>query len=191
MGVPGSTVPRYTVDRYLALVADGVLGSGDHVELLDGLIVTDPPARPPHATAVGRVADALRRAIGERALINVQQPFDAGPYSCPEPDVAVVPGERSDYDERHPAHALLLVEVSDSSLPQDRLTKAAIYAAAEVPEYWIVNLPDVCVEIHREPLASEGRFVFRGLARHGEAIELSTMPGVRIAVGDLFPRRRS
>jgi hypothetical protein len=89
-----------------------------------GLIVAAPPARPPHASMVGRVADVLRRVGGERALINVQQPFDAGRESVPEPDVAVIPGTRDDYDTRHPEEAWLIVEIADSSLPQDRLTKA-------------------------------------------------------------------
>ena len=69
----------------------------------------------------------------------------------PEPDVAVVPGHEADYEKAHPRTALLLVEVAEWSLPQDRVTKRAIYAAAGVPEYWIVNLRDGWVEVLRAP----------------------------------------
>jgi Uma2 family endonuclease len=66
-----------------------------------------------------------------------------GRYSVPEPDVALVPGRYEDYDDAHPRSAILVVEVADSSLEQDRLTKAMIYAIAEVPEYRIVNVVDL------------------------------------------------
>jgi len=68
----------------------------------------------------------------------------------PKPDTAVVGGRIADYDRAHPTTALLVVEVADSSLKQDRPTKRTIYAAAGIPEYWIVNLPDDCVEIRRD-----------------------------------------
>ena len=78
-------------------------------------------------------------------MIRAQLPLMPSPTSAPEPDVAVVAGQRTDYDHCHPTTALLLVEIADTSLPQDRLTKSRIYAAAGIPEYWIVNLRDQCV----------------------------------------------
>lgn len=190
MTASGPRRVRYPAERYMALVDAGVFGATDHVQLLDGFIVAEPPARPPQASMVGRVADALRRVVGERALINVQQPFEAGPNSVPEPDVTVIPGTRDDYDTRHPDAAWLVVEVADSSLPQDRLTKAPVYAAAGIPEYWIVNLRERCVEVHREPRRAEARFAVTTIARRGEAIELAVLPGARVRVDELFPVRR-
>lgn len=84
--------------------------------------------------------------LEKQAVIRVQLPFIAGPYSAPEPDVAVVPGHEADYDSRHPTTALLIVEIADTSLPQDRLSKARIYAAANCPEFWVLNLRDDCLE---------------------------------------------
>ena len=142
---------RYSVQEYFDLVTRGVLQPDDRVELLEGVIVAEPPMDPPHASGITRVDRALRRALGERVIIRVQQPFIVGGYSVPEPDVAVVPGTEADYDTQHPTQALLIVEVAASSLPQDRLTKSRIYAAAHVPEYWVVNLRDRCVEVFRDP----------------------------------------
>ncbi len=78
--------PRYTAQRYLELVQAGVLGPDDRVELLEGVIVAMVPQNPRHAAAIGRVDDALRDAIGKRAVVSVQLPLIAGTYSVPEPD---------------------------------------------------------------------------------------------------------
>jgi len=129
---PAPSGSRYTRERYFALVEEGLLRADDRVELLEGMIVATSPQNPRHASATTRVYDALREALGRRAVIRVQLPLIAGAYSVPEPDVAVVPGRPADYDDAHPTTALLVVEVADSSLVEDRLTKAAIYAAADI-----------------------------------------------------------
>ena len=141
----------FTRERYFALVDEGLLGPDDRVELLEGVVVAMPPGNPPHDAAVSMTTRALHRAVGDRAAIRCQLSLVQGPYSVPEPDVVVVPGREDDYAGAHPTTALLVVEVAASSLPQDRLTKARIYAAAGVPEYWIVNLRDDVVEVYRAP----------------------------------------
>jgi len=144
---PAGTVPeRFTVEQFFALVDEGMLQPDDRVELLEGVIVAMAPSNAPHASATSRVADALRGAVGKRALIREEKCLILGLYSAPEPDVALVPGTEETYDDAHPRTALLVVEVADSSLAQDRITKAAMYAGAGIPEYWIVNLRDHCVE---------------------------------------------
>lgn len=44
----------------------------------------------------------------------------------------------------------LVVEISDSSVARD-LIKAEIYAAAKIPEYWLVNLVDQQLERFQDP----------------------------------------
>src|SRR5262245_14993618 len=123
-------VGPFTVERYFALVREGTLDPEDRVELLEGVVVAMAPHDTPHASGVARVTRALMRAIGDDAVVRTQLSFIAGPYSVPEPDVAVVPGRYEDYDHAHPRSALLVAEVADSSLQMDRLTKAMVYAAA-------------------------------------------------------------
>jgi Uma2 family endonuclease len=168
-------------------VDDGTLGPDDRVELLEGVVVAMAPQNVPHAAGVARAHDALFRVVGERGHVRAQSPFVAGSYSVPEPDVMVVPGRVGDYDRAHPATALLVVEVADSSLKQDRLTKRAIYAARGVPEYWIVNLRDDGVEIRRGPDAESRRYATTTIARRGDVIEPLALPGIRVAVDDLLP----
>lgn len=180
---------RYTSDRYFQLVDEGLLRPDDRVELLEGVIVAMAPQNPRHASAITRVQAALADAIGKRAVIRGQLPLVASAYSVAEPDVAIVPGQSSDYDSAHPTTALLVVEVADSSLAQDRLTKSAIYAGAEIPEYWLVNLRDDCVEILRSPDRQGRRYGESRIARRGERLALVALPGASVALDDLLPGR--
>jgi Uma2 family endonuclease len=157
------------------------------VELLEGVIVSMAPHSVRHAAGVGRVEAALHRAVGERAVVRVQLSLALGTHSIPEPDAAVVAGRVSDFDRVHPTTALLVVEVAESSLKQDRLTKGAIYAAARIPEYWIVNIPGDCVEVRRDPEPAARRYASVAIARRGDTIELAALAGIRIAADDLLP----
>src|SRR5262245_37488730 len=177
----------FTVERYFALVTEGVLEPDDRVELLEGVVVAMAPHDTPHASGVARVTRVLIKALDERAVIRTQLSFIAGRYSVPEPDIAVVPGRYEDYDHEHPRSAHLVVEVADSSLKQDRLTKAMVYAAAGVPEYWIVNVVHGQVEVYRDPDRRARRYRSVTVVRRGEHIALVAFPDVSIAAGDLLP----
>src|SRR5262245_61330386 len=178
---------RWTAERYLRLVDEGVLGPDDRVELLEGVIVSMAPQNVPHAAGVTRATHVLTLAVAARAVVRPQLSFIAGKYSVPEPDIAVIAGGLDACDKAHPRDALLLVEVADSSLKQDRLTKAPMYAAANLPEYWIVNLRDGCIEVRRDPEPRSRRYRNVAVRRRGESIEPAALPGVHIAVADLLP----
>jgi Uma2 family endonuclease len=178
---------RMTVERYFGLVEVGVLSEDDRVELLEGVIVAMTPSNPPHAAAVSMVTQVLLSAVGDRAAVRSRYPLILSRYSCPEPDVAVVPGRNRDYASAHPTTALLVVEVADSSLKQDRITKAAIYAAAGVPEYWIVNLRDGVVEVMRGPEPAQARYREMRTARREERLALCALPEASISVDELLP----
>ena len=179
--------PGFTILGYFQLVEKGYLQADDRVELLEGLVVASPPPGPLHASVTMSVDRALRAAVGDRASIRIQMPLLVAPRSAPEPDIAVVAGDAKDYRKSHPLRALLVVEISDSSLPQDRLTKSRIYARAAVPEYWIVNLRDEVLEVMREPDPEQR--VFGTVSKLGpdDFVELVALPGVRVSVRDLLP----
>ncbi len=182
---------RYTVANYFALVRDGILQPDEHVELIEGVVVAEPPQDPEHSAVTSQIDRALREAIRRRAAIRVQFPLVLGKYSAPEPDVAVVPGTEADYADSHPTTALLVVEVARSSLPNDRLSKRRIYAAAGILEYWLVNLRDDCMEVYRRPDPAARTYATPRLARRGETIALVAFPDTALAVDDLLPRRHS
>lgn len=178
---------RYTAEEYFDLVAAGVLHPDDRVELLEGVIVAMAPQNPPHAGMVTIVAEALRQAVGERGVIRTQLPLVLGTHSVPEPDIALVPGPATIYLERHPTTAWLLIEIADTSLPQDRLTKARMYAAAGIVEYWIVNVPDRCLEVFRQPDSSAHVYRETVTALRGDRLELLALPGAVVALDDIIP----
>jgi Uma2 family endonuclease len=181
---------RYTSEQYFRLAEKGIIDPDERVELLEGLIVAMSPHSPRHASATTRVYETLRRAVAGRAVIRVQLPLVCGTHSAPEPDIAVVSGTPADYDLEHPQAALLVVEIADSSLLEDRLTKAHIYAAASVPEYWIVNLRADLVEVFRTPDSTRGGYQERRAAERGDELDLLTFPQARVSVTELLPRGR-
>jgi Uma2 family endonuclease len=154
----------------------------ERIELLDGAIVEMSPHGPPHAAAITRLTKLLVIGVGDRAEVRAQLSFAASDISEPEPDFAVVP--KGAYREAHPATALLLVEVSATSLNKDRKLKASIYARAGVPEYWIVNVAETCVERHTVP--RDGSYAKIEVVRPGESIRLELLDAVEIPVAEIF-----
>lgn len=178
---------RITRERYWRLVDEGVIDPDDRVELLDGVIVSMSPQNPTHAFVLSVLTRCLDTLVRTTAFVRGQMPLDVSDESVPEPDLAVVPGTEADYIERHPTRALLVVEVASRSLAADRLTKGRIYASGSVDEYWIVNLRNRCVEVHRSPLPGARRFADVRVLGSGEMLDLVAFPGITLAVDDLLP----
>jgi Uma2 family endonuclease len=156
MAVRPFQVRRWTRREYERAVELGLFHEDEKLELIDGQLLVAEPHNPPHATGIDLVADALRAVFTEGWRVRVQLPLALGELSEPEPDVAVVAGSPRDYSRAHPSRAVLVVEVADTSLRLDRTRKVAVYAGARVSEYWIVNVVDRVLEVHREP-GREGR----------------------------------
>jgi Uma2 family endonuclease len=100
------------------------------------------------------LARALDRALlarhGDVFVVRQEKPLAATDLSAPEPDIDVV-DEAALHAAGHPTTAHLVVEVSDSSRRVDLAHKPRIYAAARVPDYWVVDLTDRSVVVHRDP----------------------------------------
>ena len=174
---------RFTVDEVNQMVEQGILGEDEHVELLEGELVVMSPQGPPHAARVSDLLQKLIHAYQGVAHLRSQAPLEVRPYSLPEPDAAVIRGEPLDYKQRHPigSDALLVVEVARTSQRIDR-RKVGIYAAAQVPAYWLIDLPKNQIEAFAKP--AHGTYEQHRVLTVGEEIEL---PGidVRWPVADL------
>lgn len=189
MSIPSVQTRRWSREEYDRLVAEGFFQPGERLQLIEGEIVRMTPQGSAHATAVRLVEDALRRLFEDGFDVRVQMPLAAGSWSEPEPDVAVVPGAPRDYRDAHPSTALLIVEVADATLPHDRDVKARVYAQAGVADYWIVNLVDRQVEVHRDPLPAGEASRYRQRRTFGpsEVISPLARPGAAVPVSDLLP----
>ncbi len=184
-----SRTKRWTRAEYDQLVARGAFPPGARIQLLDGEILEMTPQSPDHALAVRAVEEALRRVFTHGYDVRVQMPLGVGDDSEPEPDVAVVRGHFRDF-RTHPLTAELVVEVADSSLEFDRSRKAARYASAGIPEYWIVNLVDRRVEVLRDPAgapAGEPGYQTQFAAGVGDTVAALLHPNHRIEVISLLP----
>jgi Uma2 family endonuclease len=143
---------RFTVAEYHSMVEKGIFKSGEPYELLDGQLVKKLTVNPPHSYTVYGLTDLLSNLLPEWLLLRIQQPVTLK-ESEPEPDLAVCIGPRSRYRATHPSPTdlLLVIEVADSSLTEDRTTRMRVYAEAKIVQYWIVNLADRQVEVHTNP----------------------------------------
>lgn len=180
---------RWTRAEYDRAIEAGLFHEDEPIELIDGQLVVREPQNTPHARAVELAIDALRAAFGPGWRIRPGLPLALDDVSEPEPDVSVVRGGPRDPGDTHPSHPALVVEIAESSLRFDRGPKAAMYARAGVPEYWIVNLVDRAVEVHREPVGARDHWIYRSVhvARPGESLTSLAAPGSPIAVADLLP----
>jgi len=142
---------RWTRREYEQLIDHGLLDEDDPVELLDGLLLVKEPQHSRHRTAVLLVARAVERAFGDGWFVQTQSPIILDDRSEPEPDVCVVRGSPRDYVDAHPTRPALVVEVAQSGLRLARRRKASAYARARIADYWIINLIDRVLEVHREP----------------------------------------
>jgi Putative restriction endonuclease len=180
---------RFTVEQAYQLAEFGFFDDR-HVELLEGVLY-EMTTLPPHLIAAERVMRWSVLRFGD-LCIRLGAPFDVGRKSLPEPDLAIVPGEAGDYAEGHPKTALLVLEISDSTLRKDRTLKAHLYASAGLADYWILNLQDRQLEIHRSPgrdPSRKGRFRYSEITivpADGYAVPLAR-PEARVAVADLLP----
>jgi len=152
---PSVPVHPLTVDVVMQMVEAGILDEDARIELLDGVLVEMSGPSPPHAFAVRRLnAIVLPIAASAGMELSIQDSLDVGSsITLPQPDLAVVPATSSD---RLPAEAVLVVEIAKSSLAIDLGRKADIYAAAGVPDYWVLDVEGRVLVVHREP--ANGRY---------------------------------
>ena len=183
---------RWKRVEYERLIETGFFQPGDPVELIGGQLIVAEPQGSGHFAAIRAVEEALRAAFGVGWDVRGQGPVALDEESEPEPDVAVVPGSFRDYVAAHPSRPVLVVEVSESSLALDRHHKGSVYARAGLDDYWIVNLVDRVLEVHRnpgpDPAASFGwRYQSVEALERGASVSPLALSGARIRVADLLP----
>ena len=146
---------KLSLEEYERMIEAGLFAGPNRrrLELIEGEILKMSPINPPHAYAMQQIVDWSYEKTPRRTVeVRVQSPLRLAKIgSEPEPDVAwVAPGG---YSRRHPEEkdVLLLVEVAATSLPNDTIGKAALYAKAGIRDYWVVNLRDQTIEVRRDP----------------------------------------
>ena len=178
---------RFTVGDYHRMAEAGILNEDSRVELIRGHIVDRTPIGAPHHGMVIRLTRLLPGVLAGRGILSVQNPVRLDDGSEPEPDVAVLRPRSDDYTTATagPTDVLLLIEVADTSLNDDRAIKLPLYAESGIAECWIVNLLDRVVEVYRRP--GNGRYDDVRRVGAGKVLDIALLPGVALPVGELFP----
>jgi Uma2 family endonuclease len=180
------TIAKWTVDDYHRMVEAGILDDRP-VELLNGEIIEMSPEGTPHANRSTKGANYLRQLLGDRVEVREGKPITLSDRSEPEPDIAVVQPLDDEYDDHHPypENIFWLIEFSNSSLEKDLEVKRKAYAAAGIPEYWVVNLRRMELVLLRSPQA--GDYQEEAILTEG-TIQPIAFPDVTVAVNRFIKR---
>jgi len=152
-GTTGSRPHLFTVADYHRMTEAGLFHENPRVELIQGQIIDMAAIGSPHFGMVNRLTRLLVPLVRAHGLVSVQNPVRLDPGSEPQPDIAILKPRADDYETGVPGpdDVLLPIEVADTSLDFDRDVKVPLYAQSGIAEYWIVNLPERIVKVHREP----------------------------------------
>jgi Uma2 family endonuclease len=182
---------RWTREEFLQMIDLGWFHD-KRVELIDGQVIEMASQFDLHLASVTATADALRLAFGSGYWVRVQGSLDLSPHGIPDPDLAVTPGSYRGAGKTIATSALLVVEVSESTLPYDRGGKANLYAAGGIADYWIVNLVQRQLEVYRDPVADSTqlfgfRYNSRTILDPPDKVSPLAAPHASITVLDLLP----
>ncbi len=177
---------RFKVDEYYKMIELGMLKDYEKAEIIDGELIQKMPIGKKHSAVVEKLNEVLRDRLGKSVSLRNQPPVRFGDYNEPEPDLAILKRREDFYAERKPVpeDVLLLIEVSDATLKYDRDTKLTLYAEAEIPEVWIVNLQNNLIEIHQKPHI--GIYQLTKIFKRGEQIVSEILPDLKLAVDEVL-----
>lgn len=179
------TLAKWTLEQYHQMIAAGILDDR-RVELLHGEIIEMAPEGEPHAFYSRTNAKYLEQLLGDRAEVLQGKPITIpATQSEPEPDIAVVQPLAREYLQHHPypENIFWLIEYANTSLQKDTNPKAQAYAAAGIPEYWVVNLKKMELMVMRHP--QQNQYTSQTTLTAGTIAPLA-FPDLTIAVNRLL-----
>lgn len=177
-------VHRFTIEEYHKVLETGIF-EGQRTELLNGEITIMSPIGNPHRTIVSRLMRKLKNTLGDLYTFFSQSAAQIAEHNEPEPDVVVAKFRDDDYAgvSLEPKDIHLIIEVAKSSLSTDRNKKRRTYATFNVPEYWIVNLQDLQIEVFKQPKDSD--YQVKTIHKMGDSVTCEKID-FTISIEDLF-----
>ena len=151
------TPHRWTYDEFVELGRAGILREDERIELLDGEIICMTPVGHRHIYVVDQLNTVLGEWMRGQVIVRVQSPLRFNSIEAPYPDVVVLRLHEDRYRSRQagPWDALLVIEVADTSLTEDRDVRGPFYARAAIPEFWIADVNAPGVIVHLNPVGGE------------------------------------
>ena len=160
-----------------------------NLELIEGELINKMGKKRPHVHAASLLLGWLMQVFGGR-FVNSAAPIDVAPEDNPtnepQPDIIVLKRTFTGFLTAVPSprDLELVIEVADTSLAFDLTTKAALYARAGVPEYWVLDLRGRRLVVHRDP--REGSY--RSIEAYSETESVAPLaaPDAPFPVGSAF-----
>ena len=176
----------FTVAEYERMGQFGIFSEDARVELVCGEIIDMSPIGERHAACVDFLTQLITLRLRRSVIVRVQNPVQLDDYSEPQPDITVLKPREDFYRHAHPRpeDVLVVIEVSDSTLELDRMVKIPLYAAAGIPEAWLVNLPEERIEVYSDPVGGEYQTV-RSYTR-GKRLQSHTLAALRVSVSKVL-----
>lgn len=175
-----------TIYEWQKLGDANIFPPDSRLELIDGEILEMAPIGCNHSGHIMRLTQFFGLLVNQQAIINVQNPLQLGDLSEPEPDFMLLKPDNDFYCSRHPNanDVLLLIEVADSSLAYDQNQKLRLYAMHGIPEYWLLNLNDNCLEVYRKPHGEV--YAEKTTLYDGDAITLTQLGDITIQISSIL-----
>jgi Uma2 family endonuclease len=189
---PEETLPEVvptTVEALRLLDDQGFFANDNHRhELIDGVLILVPPPGPSHQLSERPTNLALIEAIltvGLKGLLSVQtgSGIAIGEHTLLGPDFIVV-REPDQPKEWTADDVIIMIEIARSSLANDLGNKARRYAGAGIVEYWVLDVADKALIVHRDP--SPTHYGSVATLRAPAVISALLEPTLSVAVGDMF-----
>jgi Uma2 family endonuclease len=175
-----------TVAEYDRMTELGFFNSDEKVELINGEIIKIMAKGTKHSSINDRVARFFYKNLDEKVIVRNQNPIVLNNFSEPEPDIVLAKQNASDYLEKHPTpeDIFLIMEISDTTLYQDREAKSLMYARSGIKQYLILNVNDQTIEDYREP--NFDGYEYKKTHRIGDKFNLVSFPEIEVNVNDIL-----
>ena len=153
-------------------LVDSGFPNAEKLELIQGELIDRMGKRHPHVLWHNLVRQWLINVFGGD-FVQSEDPIDVAPEDLPtnepEPDLVVTTKSvRELTASPKPDEICLVVEISDTTVRYDRIVKASLYARAGIPEYWVVDVPQKRLIVHRAP--SNGEYTSIKIHASGEIV---------------------
>lgn len=177
---------RFTVEEFRKMTEVGILPEESGWEIIDGYLIDKMSIGSNHAGTVNLLTQKLIIRLAGKAAVAVQNPIRIDDYNAPEPDISLLRPREDFYRKSLPApqDALLLIEVSDSTVEYDRDIKKTLYAEAGIAEFWLINLKENTVERYSSP--KNGSYRLAEILESGETIKAGTIENLELKIDEIL-----
>ena len=177
---------RCTLDDVRRMIASGIVREDERIELTGGEIVAMAAMGGEHFECVMLCNEVLTAFPEKTWYGSVQSAIQIADDRAPQPALALV--RRRDYQGELPGpdNIFLVIEVSDTTLGYDGRVKVPLYAAAGIPEAWIVDVKRRRITRYSDLRGS--KYALAQPFQRGDMMASLVLPAIVFPVDAILPR---